>query len=93
MSSRVPLYGVPPDYTAVPSTFVIAAEDHEIPSPLISFVRLLLLRPEDWERAREKQKFPKPKVAEEDGSAVLDVIAQGLRQRLKEFPSPIEVFA
>lgn len=78
----------------VASTFVIAAEDHgEIPPPLISFVRLLLLQPEDWEKAKEKQKFPKPKFTEEDGSSVLGVINHGLRKRLDEFPSPIEVIA
>lgn len=60
---------------------------------MISFVRLLLLCPENWEKAKEKQKFPKPKLTEEDGSAVLDVINQGLQQRLSDFPSPIEVFA
>ena len=71
---------------------MIEAEDDEIPPPLVSFARLLLLSPEDWERAREKQKLPKPKLTEEDGSAVLNVINQGLRQRLEEFPSTIEVF-
>lgn len=71
---------------------MIAAEDHEILPPLISFVRLLLLWPEDWEKIKEKQKLPKPKLTEEDGPAVLDVIKRGLQQRLDEFPSPIEVF-
>ena len=74
------------------STFVIEAEDSGIPSPLISFIRLLLLPQKDWEKAKEKQKLPKPKLNEEDGSIVLDVISQGLQQRLDEFPSPIEVF-
>jgi SET domain-containing protein 6 len=73
------------------STFVIEAEDIEIPPPLISFARLLLLSPEDWEKAKEKQKLPKPKLGEEDGSAVLVVINQGLKRRLDQFPSAIEV--
>ena len=72
---------------------MIEAEDPEIPPPLISFARLLLLSPKDWERAREKQKLPKPKLGEEDGLTVLAVIKQGLQQRLDEFPSPIEVLA
>ena len=75
------------------STFVIEAEDPEIPPPLISFARLLLLSPKDWEKAREKQKLPKPKLGEEDGLTVLAVIEQGLQQRLDEFPSSIEVLA
>lgn len=70
---------------------MIEAEDAEIPPPLISFVRLLLLAPSDWEKAKERQKLPKPKLTEEDGSTVLDVINQGLRRRLNEFPSSIEV--
>jgi SET domain-containing protein 6 len=70
---------------------VIEAEDAEIPPALISFVRLLLLTPGDWEKAKEKQKLPKPKLTEEDGLAVLDVIKQGLQRRLDEFPSSIEV--
>ena len=73
------------------STFVIEAEDLEIPPSLISFARLLLLSSEDWEKAREKQKPPKPKLGEEDGSTVLVVINQGLQQRLDQFPSAIEV--
>ena len=73
------------------STFMIEAEDLEIPPPLISFVRLLLLSPEDWEKAKEKQKLPKPKFSDEDGSTVLVVINQGLQRRLDQFPSTIEV--
>ena len=72
---------------------MIEAEDLEIPPPLISFARLLLLSSQDWEKAREKQKLPKPKLGEEDGSIVLDVINRGLQRRLDEFPSPIEVIA
>jgi hypothetical protein len=72
---------------------VIEAEDLEIPPPLISFARLLLLSPKGWETTRERQKLPKPKLSEEDGPTVLDVINQGLQRRLDEFPSPIEVIA
>ena len=70
---------------------MIEAEDLEIPPPLVTFARLLLLSPRDWEKAREKQKLPKPKLSEEDGPTVLEVINQGLQQRLAEFPSSIEV--
>jgi len=73
------------------STFIIEAEDLEIPPPLISFARLLLLSPEDWEKAKEKQKLPKPKLSDEDGSTVLVVINQGLQRRLDQFSSSIEV--
>jgi hypothetical protein len=75
------------------STFVIEAGDLEVPSPLISFVRLLLLSPKDWNKIIEKQKLPKPKLTEEDGPTALDVIHQGLQRRLDEFPSPIEVIS
>ena len=76
----------------IDSTFVIEAEDLEIPPPLISFVRLLLLSSENWEKVKEKEKLPKPKLSEEDGSIALSVIDQGLQRRLDEFPSTIEVF-
>ena len=76
---------------SIDSTFVIEAGDLEIPPPLISFARLLLLSPEDWEKAKEKQKPPKPKLGEEEGSTVLVVINQGLQRRLDQFPSTIEV--
>ena len=92
MSSRIPPYR---DQTNqfFGSTFMIEAEDLEIPPPLVSFVRLLLLPHKDWEKAREKQKLPKPKLGEEDGLTVLEVISQGLLRRLAGFPSPIEVIA
>ena len=75
------------------STFVIEAEDPEIPPPLISFALLLLMLPEDWEKAKQKQKLPKPRLSGEDGPTVLDVINQGLQQRLNQFPSTVEVRA
>ena len=74
----------------VGSTFVVEAEDLEIPPPLISFARLLLLSPKDWEK---KKKLPKPKLGEEDGTSVLEVISQGLLRRLAGYPSSIEVIA
>jgi len=72
---------------------VVGADDLEIPPPLISFARLLLLSHKDWEKAREKQKLPKPKLDEEDGSTVLEVITQGLERRSAEFPLLPEVIA
>jgi SET domain-containing protein 6 len=78
---------------SIGSTFVIEAEDIEIPPPLISFARLLLLSREDWEKVKQRQKLPKPKLSEEDGSNVLDVINQGLQHRLNQFPSTVEVRA
>lgn len=90
MSSRISPHRAHPT-KPIGSTFVVEAEDLEIPPPLISFVRLLLLSPKDWEKPREKQKLPKPKLGEEDGLTVLEVISQGLLRRLADFPSPIEV--
>ena len=87
---HTPPYYDPAEFPA--STFVVEAEGHEIPPPLISFVRMLLLSHEDWEKVKEKQKPPKPKLTEGDGSRVLEVINQGLQRRLEEFPSSIEVF-
>jgi len=92
VSYRIPPY-VLDSTKLIGSTFVIEAEDLEIPPPLISFARLLLLSPKDWEKARERQKLPKPKLSEEDGLTVLEVITQGLLRKLAEFPSPIEVIS
>lgn len=89
MSSRISIALDPTELSG--STFVVEAEDLEIPPPLISFALLLLLTPKEWEKAKEKQKLPKPKLSEEDGLVALEVINQGLRRRLDEFPSPIEV--
>ena len=92
MSSCISLYRVG-SIESIGSTFVIEAEDLEIPPPLITFVRLLILSPENWEKAKEKQRLPKPKLSEEDELTVLAVINQGLQRRLDEYPSTIEVFA
>ena len=86
MSSCISSY-VPGSAEPIGSTFMIEAEDLEIPPPLISFTRLLLLSPEDWEKAKEKQKLPKPKLSDEDGSTILVVISQGLQRRLDQFSS------
>lgn len=53
----------------------------------MSFVRLLLMSTEEWEKTNRKGKLPKPKV----DIAVLDVIENMLTRRLKDYPSSVEV--
>ncbi|EIW83379.1 SET domain-containing protein [Coniophora puteana RWD-64-598 SS2] len=60
--------------------------DLDIPEPLIVLVRLLQLLEPDWEKTREKEKPPKPKM---DG-AVIGVLVEVLHRRLKEYPTTID---
>ncbi|GBE80467.1 SET domain-containing protein [Sparassis crispa] len=67
-------------------TFVILT-DCQLPNELVSFVRLLFLSQQEWEKTRAKSKLPKPKV----DSVVLSVVMQVLERRLREYPTTIEV--
>ncbi|KAI0666004.1 SET domain-containing protein [Trametes maxima] len=60
--------------------------DCELPEELVSFVRLLLLPKDEWERTARKSKLPKPKVDKD----VLSVSANVLESRLKEYPTTAE---
>jgi len=59
---------------------------NEIPEEMTSFVRLLMMSVPEWEKAKNKNKFPKPKV----NDAVLTVVADVVRRRLGEYPTAIE---
>jgi len=61
--------------------------DFELPPALISFVRLLTLPQEDWERTREKGKVPKAKV----DVGVLGVVGEVLGRRIGLYPTSIQV--
>jgi len=58
----------------------------ELPESLISLLRLLLSPDDEWEKARDKGKPPKPKI---DGR-VLTLILSVLRRRLEEYPTSLE---
>ncbi|KAI0645857.1 SET domain-containing protein [Trametes meyenii] len=60
--------------------------DCELPEELVSFVRLLLLPKDEWEKTAKKSKLPKPKVDKE----VLAVSSNVLENRLKEYPTTAE---
>ncbi|KAH9946963.1 SET domain-containing protein [Amylocystis lapponica] len=66
-------------------TFVMGA-DCQLPEDLVSFIRLLLLSKEDWDKASAKSKLPKAKV----DAGVLSIAARVLVQRMKEYPTTIE---
>ncbi|KAG9051389.1 hypothetical protein FS837_008486 [Tulasnella sp. UAMH 9824] len=66
--------------------FVIEAGDDALPEDLIVFLRLLLLSPSEWRKAREKESLPKPKPDAES----LKLAGRVLEQRMKEYPTTIE---
>ncbi|KAG8902145.1 hypothetical protein FRC00_001239 [Tulasnella sp. 408] len=66
--------------------FVIEAADDALPEDLIVFLRLLLLSPSEWRKAREKESLPKPKPDAES----LKLARRVLEERLKEYPTSIE---
>lgn len=69
------------------SVFVVEASDPELPEGLISLLRLLLLSPEDWQRANIQNKPPKPKLDVQSAEAGIAV----LQHRLAEYPTTLEV--
>jgi SET domain-containing protein 6 len=58
-----------------------------LPDPFVSFSRLLLSPPQDWTRAREKGKPPKPKMDEVTRAVVKNV----LERRRGTYPTSMEV--
>jgi SET domain-containing protein 6 len=68
------------------SVFVLES-DLELPSELVSFVRLLLLPLDEWTKARDKSKPPKPKVDAE----ALEIIHDVLDRRLKGYCTTVKV--
>lgn len=69
--------------------FVIEAGDDTLPEDLLVFLRLLLLSPPEWRKAKEKESLPKPKPDAES----LKLARRVLEERIKEYPTTIEVRA
>lgn len=67
--------------------FVIEASEPELPEGLISLLRLLILSPEDWQKANVQNKPPKPKLDFASAQAAVAV----LERRLTEYPTSLEV--
>lgn len=66
--------------------FVIEAGDDTLPEDLLVFLRLLLLSPPEWRKAKEKESLPKPKPDAES----LKLARRVLEERIKEYPTTIE---
>ncbi|KAG5639450.1 hypothetical protein H0H81_001572 [Sphagnurus paluster] len=64
----------------------VLESDLELPEPLISLIRLLLLNQEDWDVAKTKGKPPKPKV----DADVLNIVHDVLDTRLKAYRTTLE---
>ncbi|KAL1945928.1 hypothetical protein VTO73DRAFT_1930 [Trametes versicolor] len=60
--------------------------DCELAEELVSFVRLLLLPKDEWEKAAQKSKLPKPKLDKD----VLTIAVDVLEKRLKDYPTTLE---
>ncbi|KAF5380369.1 hypothetical protein D9615_004738 [Tricholomella constricta] len=64
----------------------VLESDLELPEPLISLIRLLLLEQGEWETARRKGKPPKPKV----DAVILSIVHDVLETRLKAYPTTLQ---
>ena len=60
---------------------------HGLPDEMVSFVRLLLLSGDEWNKTRTKSKLPKPKTDE----GVLVVVVKVLAKRLEGYPTVLHV--
>lgn len=70
------------------SIFVLES-DTEVPEALKAFVRLLLLSGNEFTKARDKGKLPKPKI---DGQ-ILTIMIDVLTNRLSQYPTSIQVWS
>jgi SET domain-containing protein 6 len=61
----------------------------KVSSELVSFARLLLMPPSEWEKTQQKGKFPKPKAEEQIVGVTKDV----LKKRIAEYTTTLEVRA
>lgn len=68
------------------STFVLET-DLTLPDQLISFIRLLLLPKEEWDKTRDKGKLPKPKIDRDLIAVALEV----LKERQRDYTTTLEV--
>lgn len=63
----------------------------EIPEELISFVRLLCASETAWEKAKKRGALPNPRIDAVDAPVpVARIIADAVRARLAEYPTPLE---
>ena len=60
---------------------------HGVPDELVSFVRLLLLSGDEWNKTRTKNRLPKPKI----DAGVLAVVIKVLAKRLEGYPTALRV--
>ncbi|KAF5355520.1 hypothetical protein D9758_006380 [Tetrapyrgos nigripes] len=60
--------------------------DMELPSQLLTLIRLFLLSPEELKKVQDKGKLPKNKV----DAPLLDIVIRALQMRMQEYPTSIE---
>ncbi|KAJ3933631.1 MAG: hypothetical protein NXY57DRAFT_891707 [Lentinula lateritia] len=66
-------------------TFVLGT-DYEVPEAMTSLTRLLYLSSDEWEKAQERSKPPKPKM----DFQVLNLILVVLQKRIAQYPSTMK---
>lgn len=63
----------------------------EIPEAVIGFARLLIDQ-EAWEKARDKDKVPKPKIEQTaTGVKVIEVLLKSIKLRRMQYPQSLSV--
>ncbi|KAK7473222.1 Ribosomal lysine N-methyltransferase 4 [Stygiomarasmius scandens] len=65
---------------------LVIESDLELPSQLLTLIRLLLLSPEEFKKTRDKGKLPKNKV----DLPLLDIAIRALQLRAEEYPTTVE---
>ncbi|KAG6873529.1 hypothetical protein C0995_014399 [Termitomyces sp. Mi166 len=60
--------------------------DPELPTLLVSFIRLLLLDQDEWKSTKTKSKPPKPKI----DAQILSIVHEVLETRLKAYPTTLQ---
>ncbi|KAL5528774.1 RMS1 [Sanghuangporus sanghuang] len=69
-------------------TFVVGT-DFELPDDMVSFLKLLLSL-EDWERARTKDKAPKPKLDQDAKLRILPYVLSVIERRMARYPTSLD---
>lgn len=87
MTSAYPFSYAPPAGMLTTNSVFVLRTDCELAEELVSFVRLLLLPKDEWEKVAQKSKLPKPKLDKD----VLTIAVDVLEKRLKDYPTTLEV--
>lgn len=71
----------------IPDSVFVLEMDYAIPDSFISLVKLLTGAAQDWDKARDKGKPPRPKM----DAQVVRIAISVLEARLAQYPTSVEV--